>query len=180
MRGDVIAASGPWRSSGEWWQEDGWDFDEWDLAIDFGKRAEPREKKPDDIVARMHADRERRLESQRENEDSGAESLAAAWCVSDFLRFAAEELVCAGILRLEVSLHGGENVVLTACLGALKGRPYKIQCTSSFTRDRHSVFSKELRYPRKWSRLALSAEWARWRCSIATAFLARRVFITLR
>jgi protein ImuB len=54
MRGDVIAASGPWRSSGEWWQEDGWDFDEWDLAIDFGKRAEPREKKPDDIVARMH------------------------------------------------------------------------------------------------------------------------------
>jgi protein ImuB len=55
MRGDVIAASGPWRSSGEWWQEDGWDYDEWDLAIDFGKRAEPREKKPDDIVARMHA-----------------------------------------------------------------------------------------------------------------------------
>jgi len=54
MRGDVIAASGPWRSSGEWWQEDGWDFDEWDLTIDFGKRAEPREKKPDDIVARMH------------------------------------------------------------------------------------------------------------------------------
>ncbi len=55
MRGDVIAASGPWRSSGEWWHEDGWDHDEWDLAIDFGKRAEPREKKPDDIVARMHA-----------------------------------------------------------------------------------------------------------------------------
>jgi hypothetical protein len=55
MRGDVIAASGPWRSSGEWWQEDGWDHDEWDLAIDFGKRAEPRGKKPDDIVARMYA-----------------------------------------------------------------------------------------------------------------------------
>ena len=45
MRGDVIAASGPWRSSGEWWQEDGWDHDEWDLAIDFGKKAEPREQK---------------------------------------------------------------------------------------------------------------------------------------
>jgi protein ImuB len=55
MRGDVIAASGPWRSSGEWWQEDGWDHDEWDLAIDFGKRAEPRESKPEDVVARMHA-----------------------------------------------------------------------------------------------------------------------------
>ena len=45
MRGDVIAASGPWRSSGEWWQENGWDHDEWDLAIDFGKKAEPRERK---------------------------------------------------------------------------------------------------------------------------------------
>jgi hypothetical protein len=45
MRGDVIAASGPWRSSGEWWQEDGWDHDEWDLAIDFGARAERREQK---------------------------------------------------------------------------------------------------------------------------------------
>jgi protein ImuB len=45
MRGDVIAASGPWRSSGEWWQEDGWDHDEWDLTIDFGKKAEPREQK---------------------------------------------------------------------------------------------------------------------------------------
>jgi protein ImuB len=36
MQGDVVAASGPWRSSGEWWQEDGWDQDEWDLAIEFG------------------------------------------------------------------------------------------------------------------------------------------------
>jgi protein ImuB len=36
MQGNVVAASGPWRSSGEWWQEDGWDHDEWDLAIDFG------------------------------------------------------------------------------------------------------------------------------------------------
>ncbi len=51
MRGDVTAASGPWRSSGEWWQEDGWDHDEWDVAIDFGKKAEPREKKPEGIFA---------------------------------------------------------------------------------------------------------------------------------
>jgi protein ImuB len=44
MQGDVVAASGPWRSSGEWWQEDGWDQDEWDLAIDFGSRGGLREK----------------------------------------------------------------------------------------------------------------------------------------
>jgi protein ImuB len=36
MQGEVVAASGPWRSSGEWWQEDGWDQEEWDLAICFG------------------------------------------------------------------------------------------------------------------------------------------------
>jgi protein ImuB len=36
MQGNVVAASGPWRSSGEWWQPDCWDQNEWDLAIDFG------------------------------------------------------------------------------------------------------------------------------------------------
>src|SRR6266852_5589553 len=35
MRGDVVAASGPWRSSGDWWQEDAWHQDEWDLEIEF-------------------------------------------------------------------------------------------------------------------------------------------------
>jgi protein ImuB len=35
MRGEVIAASGPWRSSGEWWQEDPWHQDEWDLEVEF-------------------------------------------------------------------------------------------------------------------------------------------------
>ena len=35
MYGHVVAASGPWRSSGDWWQEDAWNQDEWDLAIDF-------------------------------------------------------------------------------------------------------------------------------------------------
>jgi protein ImuB len=34
-RGEVIAASGPWRSSGDWWQEDAWRQNEWDLAIAF-------------------------------------------------------------------------------------------------------------------------------------------------
>ena len=35
MRGDVVAASGPWRTSGDWWREDGWQQDEWDLEIHF-------------------------------------------------------------------------------------------------------------------------------------------------
>ncbi len=35
MRGDVVAASGPWRTSGDWWREDAWEHDEWDLEIRF-------------------------------------------------------------------------------------------------------------------------------------------------
>ena len=35
MRGKVVTASGPWRSSGDWWQEDPWHQDEWDLEIEF-------------------------------------------------------------------------------------------------------------------------------------------------
>ena len=33
--GRVVAASGPWRSSGDWWREDGWNSDEWDLEVEF-------------------------------------------------------------------------------------------------------------------------------------------------
>ena len=35
MRGSVVAASGPWRTSGDWWEEQGWRQDEWDIEIHF-------------------------------------------------------------------------------------------------------------------------------------------------
>lgn len=35
MRGRVLAASGPWRTSGDWWRENPWQQAEWDLEIDF-------------------------------------------------------------------------------------------------------------------------------------------------
>ena len=62
-KGEVIAASGPWRTSGDWWQEDAWDQDEWDLAIDFGTIS-----------------RERELRERRDD------PFPATWRVSDFLR----------------------------------------------------------------------------------------------
>jgi protein ImuB len=34
QRGEVVAASGPWRISGEWWQEP-WDQAEWDVEVRF-------------------------------------------------------------------------------------------------------------------------------------------------
>lgn len=35
LRAEVVAASGPWRTSGDWWCEDSWKHDEWDLEIRF-------------------------------------------------------------------------------------------------------------------------------------------------
>jgi protein ImuB len=31
--GQVLWAAGPWRSSGDWWEEDAWARDEWDIAV---------------------------------------------------------------------------------------------------------------------------------------------------
>ncbi|MFZ0519971.1 MAG: hypothetical protein WAL95_03045 [Candidatus Acidiferrales bacterium] len=33
--GRVVTASGPWRTSGDWWRENSWHRDEWDLEIEF-------------------------------------------------------------------------------------------------------------------------------------------------
>lgn len=30
---DVLACSGPWHSSGEWWSEQAWQHEEWDVAV---------------------------------------------------------------------------------------------------------------------------------------------------
>src|SRR5579864_300491 len=35
MHGEVVAVSGPWRTSGDWWREDPWQHDEWDIEIHF-------------------------------------------------------------------------------------------------------------------------------------------------
>jgi len=35
LRGEVLAAAGPWRTSGDWWREDPWQQDEWDLEVHF-------------------------------------------------------------------------------------------------------------------------------------------------
>ena len=34
MFGAITSASGPWNSSGDWWREDRWDREEWDVTIE--------------------------------------------------------------------------------------------------------------------------------------------------
>jgi hypothetical protein len=33
VHGEVVAASGPWHTSGEWWREDAWNRQEWDVEV---------------------------------------------------------------------------------------------------------------------------------------------------
>lgn len=42
-RGEIVAASGPWRTSGEWWQ-DPWDQAEWDVEVRFSSST-PKNKR---------------------------------------------------------------------------------------------------------------------------------------
>jgi protein ImuB len=38
MHGKIVAASGPWLTSGDWWQQEEWRHDEWDVFIRFNFR----------------------------------------------------------------------------------------------------------------------------------------------
>jgi len=33
-RGDVVLAAGPWRTSGDWWTDEPWDREEWDIVLE--------------------------------------------------------------------------------------------------------------------------------------------------
>ncbi|HXZ32566.1 MAG TPA: DNA polymerase Y family protein [Terriglobales bacterium] len=33
IHGEILWTAGPWRSSGDWWEQDGWARDEWDIAV---------------------------------------------------------------------------------------------------------------------------------------------------
>ena len=33
ISGEILWAAGPWRSSGDWWEQDAWVQDEWDIAV---------------------------------------------------------------------------------------------------------------------------------------------------
>jgi hypothetical protein len=36
IAGEIVWTAGPWRSSGDWSEQDGWSRDEWDIAVPAG------------------------------------------------------------------------------------------------------------------------------------------------
>jgi protein ImuB len=52
MHGKVVTASGPWRTSGDWWRNSRWERDEWEVAANLvPKRSNPEASKPEAEVA---------------------------------------------------------------------------------------------------------------------------------
>jgi protein ImuB len=35
--GKVVDVAGPWRTTGDWWRDDRWARDEWDVGLELGK-----------------------------------------------------------------------------------------------------------------------------------------------
>ena len=42
ISGEILWMAGPWRSSGDWWEQDGWARDEWDIAIQLPVAGRPQ------------------------------------------------------------------------------------------------------------------------------------------
>jgi protein ImuB len=38
LSGKVVTAAGPWKSSGDWWRKEAWQYEEWDLELVFSSR----------------------------------------------------------------------------------------------------------------------------------------------
>lgn len=38
IQGEILWMAGPWRSSGDWWEQEGWSRDEWDIAMTTAAR----------------------------------------------------------------------------------------------------------------------------------------------
>ena len=50
IHGQVICASGPWRTSGDWWRADVWARDEWDVAVSSSSSQQS------DVLCRIYRD----------------------------------------------------------------------------------------------------------------------------
>ena len=113
LRGQVMAASGPWRTSGDWWREDAWHQDEWDLELRF----EP-----------FHVDPASRANCQRELPQA-----SAAWRLLHLFRLHPPRLVRAGSLRLTmyIELHA------RSAFSFLEGSSTPEELASSVRRARH-------------------------------------------
>ena len=57
VRGEIVTASGPWRTSGDWWTDRAWEHDEWDVAvISYQSSVVSRKKHQQTALYRIYRD----------------------------------------------------------------------------------------------------------------------------
>jgi protein ImuB len=56
IRGRILFAAGPWRNSGDWWNDEGWNVEEWDVEVDTGPRhnVPPHRRKANPVYRLCH------------------------------------------------------------------------------------------------------------------------------
>jgi len=54
LYGKVVQLAGPWRKTGDWWREDCWARDEWDVAVAQSSAATGRQTKVIPVLYRLY------------------------------------------------------------------------------------------------------------------------------
>lgn len=52
--GKVVGVAGPWRSSGDWWQPDGWARDEWDIGVESNSKVKRNSGRSVQVLYRVY------------------------------------------------------------------------------------------------------------------------------
>jgi protein ImuB len=82
LYGRVITASGPWKISGDWWREDAWQQEEWDLEIQFdGGDASGSTSRSTSGSAGLHMNAQANVQAIASVPDAKVQVRAGLYCV---------------------------------------------------------------------------------------------------
>jgi protein ImuB len=82
LYGRVITASGPWKISGDWWREDAWQQEEWDLEIQFdGGDASGSASRSTSGSAGLHMNAQANVQAIASVPDAKVQVRAGLYCV---------------------------------------------------------------------------------------------------
>lgn len=57
VHGKIVRRAGPWRVSGDWWREDSWARDEWDVAVESRSENTEQDNQPLQVLYRIYRER---------------------------------------------------------------------------------------------------------------------------
>ncbi|HEV7396756.1 MAG TPA: hypothetical protein VGN86_09635 [Pyrinomonadaceae bacterium] len=57
VHGKIVRQAGPWRVSGDWWRDDSWARDEWDVAVESRSENGEQNNQPLPVLYRIYRER---------------------------------------------------------------------------------------------------------------------------